>query len=138
MARQTKQREPVYGRISEMMQLLMTATHTTPRIVSKGIGMSESGFSRRMNGETPWTIGDLDAIASFLELSISRFFENPEDVRGRMLQGPSSPWTTALPGQGSLFGDEQQSPCMPKLPPGWPFDPREHDPESAPELAKVA
>ena len=41
-------------------------------VIARKMGMSEIGVSRRMRGETPWTIRELVQVASLLDCTVDQ------------------------------------------------------------------
>ena len=43
------------------------------REVAERIGMSQASFSRRMNGEQPWDLNELDKLADLFRMDVREF-----------------------------------------------------------------
>lgn len=80
-------------RIAEIVRILLGVTGTNQKELAGPLGVSESQVSRRMHGR--WSAEDIDAVAEYFGVTVATFFEEPEEVRRRMLGGSLSPWITA-------------------------------------------
>jgi hypothetical protein len=80
--------------VSANVRAMMRLTGTTGERVGDIIGgRDKSTVSRKMkNGQ--WTVGEIEALASYWDVPISRFFEDPDTTFG--LRIPKSAWVTGV------------------------------------------
>jgi hypothetical protein len=73
-----------------MMRLTDTSGERVGDIIG---GRDKSTVSRKLkNGQ--WTVGEIEALAAYWNVPISRFFEDPDTTFG--LRIPKSAWDTAV------------------------------------------
>ncbi|MFI1914731.1 hypothetical protein [Nocardia sp. NPDC020380] len=65
---------------TRVRSLIAASGHTEERVGSDA-GITDATMSGRLDGHTPFTLGELERIAATLEISPARFFEPKETSR---------------------------------------------------------
>lgn len=73
--------------IGRVVAVFLALGGTTQAEMARGTGIDPATISRRMHGRGQWTAGELDAIASFLDVPITTLFVRPEELRDRLVGG---------------------------------------------------
>ena len=68
-------RTQVNGEVVGEIRAAMARKGVKPLAVSSAVGINRSGMYRRLKGDTPFTLDELLAIASFLDVPAGSFFE---------------------------------------------------------------
>lgn len=61
------------GRVAAEVRAVAARKRVYQRDIAKRLGMSQPALSRRWNGEIPFDVEELDAIAAFLNVPITSF-----------------------------------------------------------------
>lgn len=64
-------------RVAEEARALLARRRISGRQVGRALYWSPAYLSRRLNGQIPFTVADLEALARFLDVPISAFFPAP-------------------------------------------------------------
>jgi hypothetical protein len=75
------------GRVAGEVRAEMARQNVRGTWMAKQMGMTQSAWSRRVTGELPFDIDQLDRVAGLLDVPISRFIGGGADPRGQ------STWT---------------------------------------------
>lgn len=65
--------------IAEEVRALLARRRISGRQITKELGWSSAYLSRRLNGWTAFTISDLEALASLLDIPVTRLLPRSED-----------------------------------------------------------
>ncbi|WP_334153039.1 helix-turn-helix domain-containing protein [Microbacterium sp.] len=66
------------ARVGERVMMLMFRARTTQTSLGKSIGMTQTALSKKIHGERKWTLDDLHAVASALNVSVATLISETE------------------------------------------------------------
>lgn len=69
--------------VADNVRAEMGRLRWTGRKAAMALGLSQPYLARRLSGDVPLDANDLAALASLLEVSVSRFFENVDPLETR-------------------------------------------------------
>lgn len=71
-------------RVGRIVKILLAKDDRRQMDVGELLGMDSGTISRALSGKRKWTLSEIESLAAFFDVSVSVFFEEPEDlVRSR-------------------------------------------------------
>ena len=89
-------------RVGRMVAALLGASGAKQSHLAAAIGMDTGSMSRAINGRRHWTIDDLNALASFFDVPITRFFEDPDELSRQRIDAEQLPTGRQVTGRPEL------------------------------------
>jgi transcriptional regulator with XRE-family HTH domain len=81
--------------LGRMVKTLLDLTDTKKRDLAESIGMSPQALSDKMNGRSPWSLGEMDAIANALGVTRAVLQRDPDALLAELIGGSSTGGKTA-------------------------------------------
>lgn len=84
MTQQEDSQLPVHEIVAAEVRAELARQRISGRQAARRLGWTQQALSRRLTGDIPFNVADLDALAGLLEVPISTFFPQ---MRGEMARG---------------------------------------------------
>jgi transcriptional regulator with XRE-family HTH domain len=67
-------------RAGRMARVLLASRNAKQSDLAAVLGLDVGAMSKAINGKRKWTLAELETMASYFDVPISRFFEDPQDI----------------------------------------------------------